>query len=251
MAQTLGPLHAEYSEAESAKFTAPLVFAHGLWDARHSWRRMTSFLSHRGWRCISLGWDRQQGRSLRSRHDSLREAIADLDAVPVLIGQDLGASLALNLRDSVRAVVALAPLVSAAALRDSGTWLQRLRRADRQPGKGLAGSYPDGDVREPDGLIDELVASPRLIDSVPTGGTAKFLGTLVVAGEEDEVAPAGEVQALAAALHGDFEAVAGAHALHVDDGWEARAGLVHRWLIKNLGEDLLAFYEEAWADRDP
>ena len=51
--------------------------------------------------------------------------------------------------------------------------------------------------------------------------------------------------------HIDIEVVAGGHALHLDDGWEERAAIIHRWLIRNLGEELLALYEEAWADRDP
>ena len=244
MARFLGPLPAEFSEAESAKFNAPIILVHGLWDAPHSWRRITSFLSHRGWRCISVGWSNDHA-SLHGRRRALRMAMAQLDSSAVLIGHDLGGSLVLDAAEHACAVIALAPLLNTQVLHSSGTWLQWLRRADRLPGKTLAASYPNAVGPEPVSLLSEVLSQEQ---QTPMGGsTAK----LIVVGQEDGLATPEDASAFATSANADFEVVEGPHALHTAEGWEKHAGLIHRWLIKNLGEELLAFYEEAWADRDP
>jgi hypothetical protein len=38
--------------------------------------------------------------------------------------------------------------------------------------------------------------------------------------------------------------------LHRDEAWEKRVAIVHRWLVRNLGADLLVLYEEAMAERE-
>jgi len=251
MAKTLGPMMVEMSDAESAKFTAPLVLVHGLWDEPRSWRPFTSFLSHRGWRCHSVGWPQEVRESLAGRTDALRRAIAELDEQPIVIGHDLGGLLALRTADLARAVVALAPLVPAevsagpmAALSAAGSWLQRLSGGDRAAGRKLSAAYPIGGAKEPGALLDALAseaAEPAVAADAPR---------LVISGDADPLIPTAAASALAEAHGADFEAVRGEHALHVKEGWEAHVGRVHRWLIKSQGQDLLAFYEEAWADRE-
>ncbi len=251
MARTLGPLSAETSQAESAKFTSPLVFVHGLWDEAASWRRVTSFMSHRGWRCIAVGWssDNPHGQSLEARATSLRSAISNLDEQPILVGHDLGAHLALSLSDLARATIAMAPLIPASiatssALAASGSWLQRVRGADRMPGK-LRDHYPVAIDAEPQGLIEELSRAGATLPS-PTTDTPR----LIITGAEDSLIKVDEAQGLAQSFGAEIQTVPGHHSLHTGDGWEHLAGTCHRWLIKNLGEELLALYDEAWADRD-
>lgn len=251
MSRTLGPLAAELSQPESAKFTAPLVLVHGLWDDPQSWRRFTGFLSHRGWRCIAVGWpDGEASRSLAGRERSLREALGQLEDRPIVIGHDIGGLIALRVGDRARAAIALAPVVPGGAsslLAAAGTWWQRLRGGARSPSRSLAAAYPRGARRtESMDLLSELTAAA--VDYVPNAGSVP---ALIVAGADDPVVSPSVAESLAGVSAAEFEATAGRHAIHVDDGWESVAGLVHRWIIKNLGEDLLAFYEEAWADREP
>ncbi len=246
MARNLGPMTAELTEAERAKFTAPLVLVHGLWDDPKSWRRFMGFLSHRGWRCIAVGWQDEQRSSLDSRQDALQRAVEQLEDRPVLIGHDLGGLQAMRV-PQLRAAVAIAPLVSSSgrALGDSGTWMQRLRATAREPGRKLAADYPAGRHIEPLSVLAELEAATR---EAPTEAAVP---RLMIAGADDRLAPPDAVRPLAAGYGAELEIVAGRHALHLEDGWEAPASIIHKWLIRNLGEELLALYEEAWADREP
>lgn len=250
MRSTFGPLAADLSEAERAKFTAPLVLVHGLWDAPHSWRRFMGYLSHRGWRCIALGWqDSAHRQSLGHTRQSLAAALDELGEAPVLLGHDLGGLLALEVAERSRAAVALAPLIPTAttSLEGAGTWLQRLRGGARSPGRSLADQYPSARPTESIDLLRD-VAELGAIAGVDDAGDRP--PRLVVAGADDRLAPASAARALAAVCAADFEVVPGGHRLHLDDGWEERAATVHRWLIRSLGEDLLALYDEAWADRE-
>jgi pimeloyl-ACP methyl ester carboxylesterase len=251
MSRTLGPLAAEFSQPESAKFTAPLVLVHGLWDDLHSWRRFSGFLSHRGWRCVAVGWPNgDASASLGGRERDLRLALDELGDLAIVIGHDIGGLIALRCADRARAAIAMAPLVPgapSAALAGAGTWAQRLRGAARSPVRAHAEAYPRGGRRtESIGLLSEITAAAAA-DGLPAASERR----LVVAGADDPVTPPAAARSLAGIVGAEFEVAGGLHALHLDDGWETVAGLVHRWIIKSLGEDLLAFYEEAWADREP
>lgn len=251
MAQTLGPLTAEFGRPESTKFTAPLVLVHGLWDEPGSWRRFTGFLSHRGWSCVAVGWpDRTRSASLAERETMLRQALDALADRPVVLGHGMGGLLALRTADASRAAIALAPIVpgSSTPVARAGTWLQRLRGASLSPGRTLASSYPAARHAEDPALLRALADGPAA-STASGASTAKL--ALVVAGADDPVTRPESVRSFASAIGASTEVIAGAHALHIDDGWEVTAGLVHRWLVVSLGEDLLALYEEAWADRDP
>jgi len=250
MAQTLGPLTAEFGRPESTKFTAPLVLVHGLWDEPGSWRRFTGFLSHRGWSCVAVGWpERVRSASLVEREAMLRQAIDALDDRPVVLGHDMGGLLALRTADASRAAIALAPLVPGLPMpiAQAGTWLQRVRGASLSPGRAFASSYPAARQTEDPAVLRDLADGPAA--GTASGPSATL--ALVVAGADDPVSPPESVRSIASAFGAAIEVIAGAHALHIDDGWEVTAGLIHRWLVKSLGEDLLALYEEAWADRDP
>ncbi len=250
MQTRLGPLTAELTEAERAKFTAPMVLVHGLWDESRSWRRFTGFLRHRGWRCIVVGWPEDgDRRSLAACEHALGRALDQLGEPAVLVGHDLGGLLALRMAARTRAAVALAPLIPHAAtvLQGAGSWLERRRGVSLSPGRSLRDAYPVARRNEPASLLAEIA----------TGGAGEpetnrgLAPRLVLAGSTDAIVPPNAARDFAAAGGNDIEVVAGGHALHLDDGWEDRAAIMHRWLIRNLGEELLALYEEAWADRDP
>jgi pimeloyl-ACP methyl ester carboxylesterase len=241
----LGPLFAEVTEPESEKFTAPLVLIHGLWERAVVWRRFAGYLAHRGWRCIALERRADVGE-LGAHRDDLRAALAAIDAPPVLLGHDVGALLALHCADQARAVVALAALVGpplappAAALRHAGSWFARWRGAPLHAPRGRwRNAYPNRAATEPAVLVRQLLAASIAPAGLPTG-----VPCAVFAKQADEVSSVDAQQALAAAIGAPLQVVPGTHAITGRD-WEAAVAAVHRWIIPELGVDLLALYEEA------
>ncbi len=242
----VGPLLAEITAPESEKFTAPLVLVHGLWDSPAVWRRWAGSLAHYGWRCVAVA-RREVAGGIDAHARDLRAAIAALAAPPVIIGHDLGALLALHCADGSRAVVALAPLVAAPAgaphaLDRAGTWLARWRGAPLRPPRGRwRGAYPGSGRRESAALIGALVAdrAPLVLPS-----PSAPCGVFAVAG--DEVTAVADAARLAQRIGADFEVVPGtSHAALTTPGWESRVAAVHRWIIRRLGVDLLALFDEA------
>jgi pimeloyl-ACP methyl ester carboxylesterase len=183
----------------------------------------------------------------------LRAGLATLEAPPVIVGHDLGAVIAQHCAGASRALVSLAPLIlppeadaARQVLRDSGGMLARLLgRVGRAPRGRWKGSYEAGDAEESPALLRRLIEQPPPLPPPP-----RDLPCLVMAGKEDPVTPAASAQALAAAIGAEIEIVPGGHLLPNGPGWEDRVSRLHRWLIKRLGADLLALYEEAIADRD-
>jgi pimeloyl-ACP methyl ester carboxylesterase len=254
--QQFGPLRAEVTYGEGGKFTAPLVLVHGLWSTAAVWRPFAGYLSHRGWSCFAVelhGAGAGEVVDVEPLVADLRAMIAVLDAPPVIVGHDLGGVIAQHCADVSRALVALAPLVlpplatdATQALREAGGVFARfLGRPLRPPRGRWKGAYETGDVGESAALLRLLVERPPAPRSLP----AEFPG-LVVAGREDPVTPPASAQALSASMGAELEVVTGGHRLLVEAGWEERVARVHRWLIKKLGAELLALYEEAIADRE-
>jgi pimeloyl-ACP methyl ester carboxylesterase len=239
-----GPLDAEVTRPETEKFTAPLVLVHGLWDRAAVWRRFAGYLAHRGWHCVALE-RRHDVTDIATHISDLRVAIPALEALPVIVGHDLGATLALHCADLARAVVALGPIVGPplaqplAALRHAGSWLARARGAPlRAPRGSWRSAYPDRDVVEPAGLIAELLSAVA-----PPPHTSSVSCT-VIAMEADEVTLLNDARALAQHVGAVLQTVPGTHNLG-GPTWEATVASVHRWIIKQLGVDLLALYEES------
>jgi hypothetical protein len=70
-------------------------------------------------------------------------------------------------------------------------------------------------------------------------------------GDCDAVTTAPLARLLADAVGAEFDVFPGlGHPTHRQKNWEDRVGQVHRWIVRSFGTDLLALYEEAWADRD-
>jgi pimeloyl-ACP methyl ester carboxylesterase len=246
-----GPLTGEVLNPETEKFTAVIVLVHGLWERPAVWRRFAGYLAHRGWRCVVL--ERGDG-DLAAQAAALRAATAAVDARAVLVGHDLGASLALACSDAAAAVVALAPLLlppladTTAALQHAGNWLRRWRGGRlRPPGGVWARAYPHRDLDEPADLIRRVIAGSELV-----APRHPDLPRAVFAMERDELTPAAGARQYAEQIAADFEIVAGAtHAILDRPEWERCVGAVHRWIVRRLGVELLALYDEAWAGRDP
>jgi pimeloyl-ACP methyl ester carboxylesterase len=252
--QRVGPLRAEVTYGEGGKFTAPLMLVHGLWSNATVWRPFTGYLSHRGWNCFAVDLRGAVGMEDAERLVAdLRATIGALEAPPVIVGHDLGAAIAQRCADAARALVAVAPLVltppagqGAAALGDAGGPLERLLGRPLRPPRGRwKGAYEATGARESAALLRSLVEN-----AAPPAALPASLPALVMAGEGDPLVPADAARALSSSIGAELEIVRGGHQLPIEPGWEERVSRIHRWLIKKLGADLLALYEEAIADRD-
>jgi pimeloyl-ACP methyl ester carboxylesterase len=254
MHRRIGRLTAEVMQGEGGgKFTASLVLLHGLWGDARVWRPFVGFLGHRGWTATAVNLRGRAGSEpasgIEQHLSDLRQAVATLDAPPVVVGHDLGGLLALHLTEA-RAIVALAPLVPLPlsttplpALQRAGSMLERWRGQPlRAPRGAWRGDYvEDPSIRESVDVVRDLTTKPWMPPALP----AEVPG-LVLAGGQDRVVDPDSVGKLAVAIGAELELCSAAgHAMLSDSGWEERVSLVHRWLIRKLGAPLLAFYEEA------
>jgi pimeloyl-ACP methyl ester carboxylesterase len=220
-----------------------------LWSSEEVWRGFSGYLSHRGWSCVAVrlrGRDGTEIADVRDHLGDLRAVISALPAAPAIIGHDLGGLLALHLSDLAAAVVALAPLVpppvAASASRPSRGVLSRWLDRPLAPPRGElrdAQSASGGRIREAPSIVRQL--SEREWMPQPSR-----VARLIAAGDRDTVSRADEVRRFATEVDAEFEQLtACGHAVLTQPGWEDRAARVHRWLIKRLGVELLALYEES------
>ena len=253
MERRIGPLRAEVIDPESAKFTAPLLLLHGLWSTPAIWRPFTGYLAHRGWLSVApyLQSAEHEDVSIEAYIGRIRQAIASLPAPPVIIGHDLGGTAAFSVTDAATAVVALAPLVlpplapAPQALRDAGSWLDRLtarERPRRAPRGRWRSSYPTTDDTEPARLIQDLI--DRGIDrEIGASSPPAF----ILIGDKDPVTSPALAEAQAARVGAEVQIEAGAgHALLSDSGWEQRVSAIHRWIVRAVGKPLLALFDESF-----
>jgi pimeloyl-ACP methyl ester carboxylesterase len=251
MEQRIDHLVVEVSGAENPKFTAPLLLLHGLWCTAAMWRRYAGFLAHRGWACHAVNLRGRHGappaQQFADYESDVQQAIAAMIAPPVIVGHDLGALLALRAAGAARAVVALAPRIPQPLGTQPAAGLPllavRWRTSVHAPRGAKAHAY-FGDlalplVNEPAAVLRTLMREQMLVAATPTP-------TLVVAGGRDPFMPSATIVALAQQVGATLSVDAAAgHALPVEVGWERRVGEMHRWLIKSLGDSLLALREES------
>ncbi len=262
MQRRIGQVTIESIVAEAPKFTAPMLLVHGLWCAAPVWRKFMGYLAHRGWTCHALNLRGRRGGTsepalahlrFADYRDDVRQVIDACEAQPVLVGHDLGGLLALTCATSaVRAIVAVAPLLPRSiaavpvtppsALR---SYLAVLRtRPLRAPRGKLAAAYfgggPPGGTFADSGSVVRELASRGFPVPQPCAVPA-----LVLAGERDPFCPPSAAATLAHHCRARVLIVPGAgHAMPWERGWEQRVSDVHRWLVRTLGEALLALPDE-------
>ena len=252
------PIH-----AESARYTATLVFLPGLWAGAGVWQGPATYLAHRGWEGCVLDLRPVRG-GLAGRAAAVAEYATALPKPPVLVGHDAGAlvAFAAAARGPIAAVVGLAPLVpgNAAARALTGHWTLLLKRLWNQPvpppGSMTAlvlGDLPPSAQRSvqrnlgPEDASAVLDVARGRLEPAPLGQ----LPALVVSGDQDPLLACADAAALARTMDAEHRLVAGAgHWLLAGSGWEPCVGIVHRWLVQRLGDSLLEFYPEAMAERD-
>ncbi len=241
--------------AESPRYSAPLLFLPELWAPASLWLPMASYLAHRGWEGQLLEF-RGTGAQAE-REQALLAHLGRLPRPPVLLGHGAGAILALAgaRAGAAAAVVLLAPLLpGTAAVRGlARRWdvvAAVLRGRPIPPPRGAAAGRLFGET--PAGL--DLETGRAVLDVVrgrlPPAGRLG-VPALLVAGERDPLLGREAATALAASLGAEFAEIAGAaHWPVLPPGWQQTVAVVHRWLVRRLGEALLDFYADAMAERE-
>jgi len=257
-------LNVDVVPAESARYTASLIFVPGLWSGPRGWRRSAGYLAHRGWECHLV--DPRGHGGIAGRAAAVAEYAAALPVRPLLLGHDAGALVALAAAGpaGAAAAVLVAPLVPGS--RETHVLLPRHRalvgallRRPLAPPSGVAASLLWGELTAPlrrqltEGGAGEDVAlvrdlrAGRVLPPRPPGMPLLLLG-----GARDALLPAVAARALAATLAAEHDTLPGAgHWPHLDPTtWQPTVDRLHRWLVQRLGEKLLELYAEAMAERE-
>ena len=241
--------------AEGPRYSLSLLFLPDLWTPARVWLPVASFLGHRGWEGELLELRGTGG--LGTRTAALVEHARGLGHAPVLIGHGAGAVVALDAAQDggAAAVVLVAPLVpgSAPARGLTRRWdaiAAIARGRDVPPPQGARAQRLFGEV--PAGL--EMDSARAVLDVTRGRSLVRPplpMPALVVAGEHDPLLPRPAATALAAMLRAEHVEVAGAgHWPLLPPSWRQTVGLVHRWLVRRLGEPLLDLYAETMAERE-
>lgn len=259
----VGTVPVEITRPESAKFHHPLLLLHGLWTGAWIWQPFATYLAHRGWESWAPSFTERDaggapttGPEVANRAAALERVLAGLPATPVILAHDVGVLGAATsaARGAACAVVAIAPVVSPA---ESGArrslfawprfWHARLGGARVAPPAGAAARALLGvamaweDRLTPDsGPLFRAVASGtvRLPARIDVPG-------LVVAGGRDPIVSADAVTTLAGRYGWEERTYPDrGHYLLLERGWEAVVDDVHRWIIRAMGAELLAFLDD-------
>ena len=251
-------LTVDVTRAESAKFHRPLLLLHGSWTGVWLWTRLAAYLAHRGWESWMLS-----PAAPRTSLDpagleaSIVDAVARAAQAPVIVAHGTAAAIASRVaaRIGAPALVLFAPVVNDPLAPALGAMFRRAQfwRA-RLVGEGVP--PPRGDLRT--AFLGASVPTARAVLVPDSGAVFRALarGTLrvddagvrvglVVSGEHDPISPAGAGAAFAAHHGWEHRVHPGhGHLALVEPGWEAVADGMHRWLIRALGAELLAFLDE-------
>ncbi|MBI3784610.1 MAG: alpha/beta hydrolase [Deltaproteobacteria bacterium] len=247
MACSPGELFFHTIASESEKYTASIVFVHGLWCTPALWHGFMGYLAHRGWACHAV--DLRSGTAAADAVTTdvearLRRFIAARGAPPVLIGHDTGALLAIACRDVARAVVGLAPMLPESLPVVGNNWVARIlrRRKDESeavpPPVGLQAQDRFG-PKLPGDTIHESSRFLRELRALHLRPKSNGPPTVLVGGGRDTISPASRVDRWAQEIGAETYVVDAGHPMAWGPGWQKRVDEVHRWLVHRLGESLL------------
>lgn len=274
MERRLASLRAEVSMPERVKFTAPLLFLHGLWTGGWIWQEVAWALSQRGWESWALDLRGRPGSRpvtdigkvrLEEYVEDVIVATRHLWASPIVCGYDLGALLALLAGPHLtpRALVCLAPLCPRSWIADGRPPLPLVRlpavpallwsRPLPPPRRRVAFDFlfntlsrPEQRALQPRLAPDSGTVARTLLRShvpFPEGGVT--CPVLIVNGTADRMSPASASRWLAKRLHAEHrEYLDQGHWLFTRSHSSQFVTDLHRWLIVTLGEALLVPPEE-------
>jgi pimeloyl-ACP methyl ester carboxylesterase len=286
METRLGRIPAECERPEPLKFAWPLVVLPELFTTARHLAVARGYFASIGWEVYApdlraaakaagtdtRASDLSDGASRASSAGGfdglaalLAEALAALARDAIVIGHGLGGLLALSAveQPQVRAAVALAPMLPGfrSALVTSATnWPARLFGRALKPPRGavLFDLLADAEPFQREALLRALVADDaRAALEVVRGGikvggidlanNPRAVPRLIVAGDSDPFAPLDRTNVFAARVGAAVRVVRGrGHWLIGGRALERTVAEVQRFLVRNLGGDLLLLYPEEW-----
>lgn len=286
METRLGRIPAECERPEPLKFAWPLMLLPDLFTTARHLAVARGYFASIGWevyapdlraaakaartdtRASDLSGGASPAASARGFEGLaalLAEALAALACDAIVIGHGLGGLLALSAveQPQVRAAVALAPMLPGfrSALVTSATnWPARLFGRALKPPRGavLFDLLADAEPFQRETLMRALVADDaRAALEVVRGGikvggidlanNPRAVPRLIVAGDSDPFAPLDRTNEFAARVGAAVRVVRGrGHWLIGGRALERTVAEVQRFLVRNLGGDLLLLYPEEW-----
>jgi pimeloyl-ACP methyl ester carboxylesterase len=255
-------LSAEVAHPEGPRYAASLVCIPGLWTGPALWGGVGSYLAHRGWECHLVDAGAVRG-GVDARAEAVAEYVAELDRAAILVAHDGGAlvALAAAARRPPSALVFVAPLPprtrAARALTATPRRLAALVLGGPitpPEGRGAVRWLPAGHAaraRVESALHAEDAAVVRdVLWGAPEVHAVAGVPALVVAGAADPLVSVDASAGFAAASGAELRVLDGVGHWPLVEGWQDAVSVVHRWLVRRLGEPLLETYAEAMADRD-
>jgi hypothetical protein len=241
----IGALTVDVTRAEAARFRRPLLLVHGLWTDASIWSGVAGYLAHRGWETWAPEIVGAAGPE--ERRAALSEVVRALPAPPIVVTHGTGVVLGALAAAAAAApaLIAIAPLPGPADAPTAGVfgllarWQSRaaLARPPRAVRVELAAAGRDDAVRDAGAVWHALATGAlRLPRTLPGPAIAMWH-------ERDPLASAATAAALAAAFGWQEHRLAGGHLAVTGRGFERVADDVHRWIVRALGADLLAFWE--------
>ena len=282
METRLGRISAECERPEPLKFAWPLVLLPELFTTARHLAIARGYFASIGWEVYApdlraaakapLTGTRApdlSDASSASRFDGLAallaEALVALGRDAIVIGHGLGGLLALGAveQPQVRAAVALAPMLPGCRsplVTGAANLPARLFGRALKPPRGavLFDLRADAEPFQREALMRALVADDaRAALDVVRGGikvggidlanNARGAPRLIVAGDSDPFAPLDQMNEFAARIGAAVRVVRGrGHWLIGGRALERTVAEVQRFLVRNLGGDLLLLYPEEW-----
>jgi alpha-beta hydrolase superfamily lysophospholipase len=268
----LGRLRAQLERPQTRKFAWPMVVIPELFS---SCRHLSLIAGH----LVSLGWEvylldtqaligakRDRAAEAEATQKAFSALVADTRAAVAAIGSDviaaghgLGGLIALKIAEapSVRAAVALAPLLpgyrSPLFVHGRRWAFWRSKSSGLPTGRSLLELVAEAEPFQRGPLIKTLVPADSSAAFEIANGAVEFTAvqtpTLIVAGEADAFAPWQRAEHFAQRIGAQFISLPGrGHWMIAGRKLGQTISLVQRFLVRELGEDLLLLYAEGSGD---
>ena len=243
---------------EGPRYGASIAYLSGLWTGPQVWRAAAQDLAHRGWAGLLIDAGSVAG-GIAARATAVTEFLRKLPAMPVLVGHDAGALVALAAasRTEVPAVVLVSPLRPGAPGTHALAWSRGLPWAlvSRRPVAPPRGETGRAFLADRPSDVGASPEDPRLLSELarrtPIARPASMPPALVLHGARDPFLSSDEARRLATDLGAELIDLDGVgHWLPAAAAWQRAGDRVHRWLVQRLGDTNLELYAEAMADRD-
>jgi pimeloyl-ACP methyl ester carboxylesterase len=252
---------------EKAKFKSAIVLVHGLWTGGWCWNSWATHLANLGWECLAVTLPGRLGEAsdqtlklltLEKCVEAVTGVIRGMAEPPVILAHGTGGLIAFKAAEETP----VAALIVASAVPPRNLDVERSRALRLLRLKYLPLVYlrrpfriEDKDLRRvilyplP---VDQQAAIARRIVPESNGLVAELLApqvrlhpehvttaALILSGSMDVVVPPGVARAFAAWLGAGFREYPGQGHWMIESDGETIVRDVHRWLIHELGEQIL------------